>query len=165
MLDDLLHKENVHILQAFIDRGNISIRSQSFPTGIGTVCNHNLKVHITNVEFTILLFCYDSRLNSLLCSQWHLIWFQYIDDALSINNITFHLYVHLIYTSKQEIKGTKESSISASYMYLEFLLKRDIYGKLTILYEKRSDFKFSIVNFPNLWSNIPSSPAYGLHMS
>ena len=163
MLDDLLHKENVHILQAFIDRGNISIRSQSFPTGIGTVCNHNLKIHITNIEFTILLFCYDSLSNSLLCSRWHLIWFQYIDDALFINNITFHSYVHLIYSSKLEIKGTKESFMSASY--LEFLLNRDIYGKLTTLYEKRFDFKFSIVNFPNLCSNIPSSPVYYVHMS
>ena len=35
----------------------------------------------------------------------------------------------------------------------------------TRLYDKRDDFNFSIVNFPYLCSNIPSSPAYGVFVS
>ena len=63
-----------------------------------------------------------------------------------------------------EIKDTKESSTSASY--LDILLKVDINGKLTTqLYDKRDDFSFSIVNFPHLCSNIPLSPAYGVYIS
>ena len=35
----------------------------------------------------------------------------------------------------------------------------------TQLYDKQDDFSFSIVNFPYLFSNIPSSPAYGVCVS
>ena len=53
-----------------------------------------------------------------------------------------------------------------SASYLDILLNIDINGKLTTqLYNKRDDFSFSIVNFPYLFSNIPSSPAYGVYVS
>ena len=36
---------------------------------------------------------------------------------------------------------------------------------MNILYDKRDDFNFDIVNFPFLSSNIPQSPAYGVFVS
>ena len=43
--------------------------------------------------------------------------------------------------------------------YLEF----DDSGQLsTNIYDKRDDFNFKIINFPNMCSNIPASPAYGV---
>ena len=33
------------------------------------------------------------------------------------------------------------------------------------MYDKRDDFNFKIINFPNMCSNIPSSPAYGVCIS
>jgi hypothetical protein len=30
---------------------------------------------------------------------------------------------------------------------------------------KRDDFNIKIINFPNMWSNIPASPAYGVYIS
>ena len=54
--------------------------------------------------------------------------------------------------------------MSDSYLYI--LLNMGINGKLTTqLYDKRDDFSFSIVNFPYLCSNIPSSPAYGVYVA
>jgi hypothetical protein len=35
----------------------------------------------------------------------------------------------------------------------------------TKIYDKRDDFNFKIINFPNLCSNIPASPAYGAYIS
>ena len=32
-------------------------------------------------------------------------------------------------------------------------------------YDKRDDFNFKIINFPNMCSNIPASPAYGVYIS
>ena len=48
-------------------------------------------------------------------------------------------------------------------LYLEF----DDSGQLsTKMYDKRDDFNFKIINFPNMCSNIPaSSPAYGVYIS
>jgi hypothetical protein len=80
---------------------------------------------------------------------------RYIDDVLSINNDS-------VYPSELEIKDTTESSTSTSY--LDVLLNIDAGGKLTTqLYNKRDDFNFAIVNFPNICSNIPLSPAYGVY--
>ena len=51
-----------------------------------------------------------------------------------------------------------------SYLDLLFYFDRD--GLLNYkLYDKRDDFGFTIVNFPYLCSNIPSSLAYGVYIS
>jgi hypothetical protein len=47
-------------------------------------------------------------------------------------------------------------------LYLEF----DNSGQLsTKIYDKRDDFNFKIINFPNMCSNIPASPAYDVYIS
>ena len=35
----------------------------------------------------------------------------------------------------------------------------------TKIYDKRDDFNFKIIYFPNMCSNIPASPAYGVYIS
>jgi hypothetical protein len=35
----------------------------------------------------------------------------------------------------------------------------------TKIYDKRDNFNFKIINFPNKWNNIPASPAYGVCIS
>ena len=57
-----------------------------------------------------------------------------------------------------------KSNSSASFLdiYLEF----DDSGQLsTKIYDKQDDFNFKIINFPNMCSNIPASPAYGFYIS
>jgi hypothetical protein len=74
------------------------------------------------------------------------------------------MYVDSTYPNELEIKDTTECSTSA--LHLDILLKLDINGKLTtLLYDKRDDFNFSIVNFPFLCSNIPILPACGVYIS
>ena len=86
--------------------------------------------------------------------------FRYIDDVLSINNKTFATWIPSIYPSELEIKETTESACSTSFLDLH--LEFDSGGHLsTKIYDKRDDFNFKIINFPNLKSNIPTSPAYG----
>ena len=47
-------------------------------------------------------------------------------------------------------------------MYFAF----DDSGQLiTKIYDKRDDFNFKIINFRNMCSNIPASPAYGVYIS
>jgi hypothetical protein len=38
-------------------------------------------------------------------------------------------------------------------------------SKITKIYDKRDDFNIKIINFPNMCSNIPVSPAYGVYIS
>jgi hypothetical protein len=70
----------------------------------------------------------------------------------------------LIYPPELEIRETTDTASSASFLdlYLEF----DDNGQLsTKIYDKRDDFNFKIINFPNMCSNIPASPAYGVYIS
>ena len=54
------------------------------------------------------------------------------------------------------------SSASILDLYLEF----DDSGQLsTKIYDKRDDFNFKNINFPNMCNNIPASPVYGVCIS
>jgi hypothetical protein len=73
--------------------------------------------------------------------------FRYIDDVLSLNYSRFGDFVDRIYLIELEIKDTTDTDRSASYLDLH--LEIDSGGWLrTILYDKRDDFNFPIVNFP-----------------
>ena len=89
--------------------------------------------------------------------------YRYIDDVLSINNSRFAEFLPFIYPPELEVKETTDTASSASFLdiYLEF----DDSGQLsTKMYDKRDDFNFKIINFPNMCSNIPASPAYGVYI-
>ena len=68
--------------------------------------------------------------------------------------MTFYLsiileFLPLIYPPKLEVKETTDEASSASFLdlYLEF----DDSGQLsTKIYDKRDDFNFKIINFPNM---------------
>ena len=89
--------------------------------------------------------------------------YRYIDDVLSINKSRFAEFLPLIYPPELEVKETTDTASFASFLdlYLEF----DDSGQIsTKIYDKR-DFNFKIINFPNMCSNIPVSPAYGVYIS
>jgi hypothetical protein len=70
----------------------------------------------------------------------------------------------LIYPPELEVKEITDTALSASFsdLYLQF----DDSGQLsTKICDKRDDFYFKIINFPNMCSNIPTSPAYGVYIS
>ena len=69
-----------------------------------------------------------------------------------------------IYPKELTISETTESTSVAFYLNLPFT--RDKSDNITTkLYDKRDAFRFHIVNFPFISSNIPSAPAYGVHAS
>jgi hypothetical protein len=70
----------------------------------------------------------------------------------------------LIYPLELEVKETTDTASSASF--LDLFLEFDDSGQIsTKIYDKRDDFNFKIINFPNMCSNIPASPAYGVYIS
>jgi hypothetical protein len=57
---------------------------------------------------------------------------------------------------EEEHKETTDTASSASF--LDLYLELDDSGQLsTKIYDKRDDFNFKIINFPNMCSNIPAS--------
>ena len=80
--------------------------------------------------------------------------YRYINDVLSINNSRFAEFLPLIYPPELEVKETTDTASSASFL--------DLYLEID---DKRDDFNFKIINFPNMCSNIPASPAYDVYIS
>ena len=88
----------------------------------------------------------------------------FIYRFISINNPRFTEFLPLIYPPELEIKEIIDKASSASF--LDAYLKFDDSGQLsTKTYDKRDDFNFKIINFPDMCSNIPASPAYGAYIS
>ena len=57
-----------------------------------------------------------------------------------------------------EVKETTDTASSA--LFLDVYLEFDESG--TKIYDKRDEFNFKIVNFPNMCSNIPDSPTFSV---
>ena len=61
------------------------------------------------------------------------------------------------------IKNTNISPAKVSYLDLLISIHRGKY--IFKSYDKRDDFGFDIINFPNLASNIPQKHSYGVYLS
>jgi len=87
-----------------------------------------------------------------------------VDDVLSLNNSRFGDFADRIYPIELEIKDTRDTERSASYLGLHLEIGSEERLR-TNLYDKIYDFNFTIVNFPFICSNIPAAPAYGVYLS
>ena len=50
--------------------------------------------------------------------------------------------------------------MSCTFLDLDIIVKNN--GFITRLYDKRRDFSFKVVSLPNIKSNIPTAPTYGI---
>jgi hypothetical protein len=90
--------------------------------------------------------------------------YRYIDDVSSINNSRFAEFLPLIYPPELEVNETTDTTSFA--LFLDLYLEFDDSDQIsTNIYDKRDDFNFKIINFPNMCSNIPASPADGVYIS
>ena len=69
-------------------------------------------------------------------------------------------FIPIIYFSHNST--VTASSASFLDLYLGFYESGQLSTKI---YDKRDDFNFKIINSPNMCSNIPASPAYGVYIS
>ena len=90
--------------------------------------------------------------------------YRYIDDLIFFNNKRFTEFISDIYPKKLTTSETTESTLIDSYLNILFIRDKSNNIK-TKLYDKRDAFRFHIVNFPFMSSNIPSAPAYGVYAS
>ena len=88
---------------------------------------------------------------------------RYIDDLLVLNNLSFEDAIKDIYPTELQLKKTTENVTALSYLDILITIENGKYT--TTLYDKRDSFQFDIVNFPDMSSNIPSKPAYGVYIS
>ena len=90
--------------------------------------------------------------------------YRYQDDCIVFNDDdAFNEQYILIYPSEMELKCTNISPAKSTFLDLTISIYRNKYKYVS--YDKRNDFGFEIVNYPNLRGNIPKSQAYGIFIS
>ena len=144
-------EEVISILEFLIDNICVSFGGTLFQQVIGiptgTNCAHLLA--------DLFLYSYESEFLQKLVKDKKIhearafnFTYRYIDAVLSINYSRFAEFLPLIYPPELEVKETTDTASSVSFLdvYLEF----DDSGQLcTKIYDKRDDFNFTIINFPN----------------
>ena len=88
---------------------------------------------------------------------------RYIDD-LNIPNCNqdiCNIISNDIYPEELEIVCTNvNNNMSCTFLDLDIIVENNIF--ITRLYDKRRDFSFKVVSLPNMKSNIPTAPTYGI---
>jgi len=82
---------------------------------------------------------------------------RYIDDLLLINNDNF------LESHKHDIYPKELDLTSDDKMIIKFTITGSSFSYS--IYDKRDNFDFPIVNFPDLSGNIPSRQSYGVFIS
>ena len=86
---------------------------------------------------------------------------RYIDDlaAPNISNAAISIICNDIYPKDLEIVPTNSSDSNSTFLDLDIsIVNRKFHWKL---YDKRRDFKFSVITFPNLDSKVSNRLSYG----
>ena len=89
--------------------------------------------------------------------------YRYIDDLLCINNDQTMDHVMSEIYPKELSLTSDEAVLSANYLDLRIEIRDNKIH--TSLFDKRDEFGFKIVNFPDLAGNIPTKQSYGVFVS
>ena len=88
---------------------------------------------------------------------------RYLDDIFTIDNPEFEKYIPDIYPAELQLNKANTSDKETSFLDLNIkVIGSDIH---TLVYDKRDDFGFPIVNFPWLSGDVPRLPSYGIYIS
>ena len=90
--------------------------------------------------------------------------FRYQDDCVVFDDFgAFERHIEDIYPSEMSLKCTNTSAAKCSYLDLTISVYKGQFNYRS--YDKRRDFNFDVVNYPNLTGNIPNGPSYGIFTS
>jgi len=75
----------------------------------------------------------------------------------------FHTYIKYIYPNELILLQSNNSDDKATF--LDLAVQINNLHCIIKIYDKRDDFDFNIVTFPQLDGDVPSSPSYGTYLS
>ena len=135
---------------------------------IGIPMGTNSAPYFANIYLHVFEYCYllklisEGKLNiaKLLSNTY-----RYQDDCISINDYDiFKEHYKFMYNgSAMELKNTNISRDKCNFLDLTVSVYQGKFIYRT--YDKRNDFDFKVVNYPNLSGNVPASQSYGVFIS
>ena len=88
---------------------------------------------------------------------------RYLDTFLNIGDPYFEGMVNQIYLPELQLNKANTSDTEPPFLDLHLSISNGFV--LSIIYDKRDDFDFDIVNFPFLDDAVPRRPSYGVYIS
>ena len=88
---------------------------------------------------------------------------RYLDDILNVDNPFFASMVTDIYPVELTLNKANSLDTNASFLDLNISIHNSLVK--TKIYDKRDDFNFDIVNYPQLDGDVPRATSYGVYVS
>ena len=88
---------------------------------------------------------------------------RYLDDILNIDNPYFEAMVKQIYPPELQLNKANNTDTEVPFLYLHLFISNGFVS--CIIYDKRDNFDFDIVNFPFSDGDVPRRASYGVYNS
>ena len=157
----------IEALNFIIDNSFINFQNKVYRQIVGIPMGTNCAPHLANLYLHVYEYDYlvalvgngDIETAKKLSNM-----FRYQDDCLLGNDGgVFSEHFKHIYPSEMVLENTNISRDKCTFLDLTISIYK---GKFTYRsYDKRNDFGFTIVNYPNLAGNIPTASSYGVFVS
>ena len=150
-----------------IDNSYISFQDTLFRQIIGIPMGTNCAPHLANIYLHVYEYKYLQKL--ILEGQREVAkklsnMYRYQDDCIAIDDDNlFGIHAARIYPPEMVLKKTNISPNKSTFLDLTVSIYRQNF--LYYSWDKRRDFSFQVVNYPDLSGNIPSSQSYGVYTS
>ena len=159
--------ELISAIGYIIDNSYISFKDQVFRQCIGIPMGTNCAPFLANIYLHVFEYNYLQNLvnnNQVDVAKKLCNLLRYQDDCISLNDERlFSEHFAHIYPIEMVLKNTNISRDKVTFLDLTVSIVR---GKfLYYSYDKRDNFDFRVVNYPNLTGNIPSNQSYGTFVS
>ena len=155
-------------INKIIDNAYIMFNNQMYRQVIGIPMGTNCAPHLANIFLHIYEKNYVENIlsvdvNSDILTKLENV-FRYQDDLISFedNNMFQDMYKD-IYPREMILKNTNISENVVNYLDLNISINDNKYFYQK--YDKTMDYNFKVIKYPNLSSNIPIKPAYGVFIS
>ena len=159
--------EFLECIYFLIDNSFINFNGCIYRQVIGIPMGTSSAPHMANIylhvyEHDYFTYLYDNNLKEKLAKLENI--FRYQDDLLVLNDDgLFEEIISEIYPPEMVVSKTNISARKTNFLDLTISIYR---GKFYVmLYDKRNDYSFEVINYPFLDGNIPKNQSYGVFIS
>ena len=157
----------IKMITWLINNTYVTVGDKIFRQKIGIPMGTDCAPYLAN----LFLYSYEFRFmkNQLKAKNFNLLYkfnrsCRYIDDLLLVNNDDkMEKYKSLIYPPELILTSEDKSNQVVNYLDLTLSIENSVLNYK--IFDKRDNFNFPIINFPNLFGNIPKGQSYSVFYS
>ena len=155
------------LVDFIVDNSYVVYQGQVYRQIIGIPMGTNCAPDLANIYLHVFEYDYihsliDNQNYDLAAKLSNL--FRYQDDLIVFeDDRMFETIIRDMYPPVMELENTNLSPCKVNYLDMTISVHRGKYFYKS--FDKRNDFGFEIINYPDLRGNIPKRPAYGVFIS